>query len=43
MDPIKIVQIIEFILNLDINIPIIGIEKIIDKELAEQLKGKTQW
>ena len=43
MDPIKIVQIIEFILDLDINIPIIGIEKIIDEELENQLKGKTEW
>lgn len=43
MNPDVVVQMIDQILSLNVNIPIIGIEKIIDEELTEQLKGKTQW
>jgi hypothetical protein len=45
MDPIEIVNAMQYILNSTINIPIIGIEKINDIEMQEQLKdqhGKLQ-
>lgn len=40
MDPIHIVNIIKYVLESPINIPLVGIEKIIDKELEEQLHDK---
>ena len=42
MDPIEVVKIIKYILESPINIPIIGVEKIIDKEMEENLNGKLQ-
>jgi hypothetical protein len=42
MDPIEIVKIIEYVLKSPINIPIVGIEKIIDKETLEHLNAKLQ-
>jgi len=41
MDPEIIVQMISLILSIDINVPIIGIEKIVDSELEKILK-KTE-
>ncbi len=40
MDPIEIVKMIKYILESPISIPIVGIEKIIDKEMKEILNGK---
>lgn len=40
MDPKEIVNVIKFVLESPVNIPIIGIEKIIDKEMEEHLNGK---
>lgn len=40
MDPVEVAKIIRYILESPINIPIVGIEKIIDKEMKEQLNGK---
>lgn len=42
MDPIEIVKVIEYILNSNVNIPIVGIEKIVDKEMSEQLSKKEK-
>lgn len=42
MDPNEIVKIIKYALESPINIPIVGIEKIIDKEMKEHLNGKLQ-
>lgn len=41
MDPIEIVNIIKYILNAPIHIPIVGIEKIVDVEMRENLNGKV--
>lgn len=40
MDPKEIVDMIKYILHSPINIPIVGIEKIIDKEMEEHLNDK---
>jgi len=40
MDPEIIVQMVSKILSLEVNIPIIGIEKISDRDLEKKLKGK---
>lgn len=40
MDPNDIVKLIKYILESPVNIPIVGIEKIIDKELEEHLNAK---
>jgi hypothetical protein len=40
MDPVEIVKSIEFILESNVNIPIIGVEKINDIEMKEQLKKR---
>lgn len=42
MDPKEVVNIIKYILSSPINIPIVGIEKIIDIETEKQLNGKLQ-
>jgi hypothetical protein len=42
MDPAEIVNIIKYILLSPINIPIVGIEKIVDTEMKEQLNVKLQ-
>lgn len=38
MDPTEIVNVIKYVLNSKVNIPIIGVEKINDIEMEEQLK-----
>ena len=40
MDPAEIVKMIHYVIRSPINIPIVGIEKIIDKEMRENLNGK---
>lgn len=40
MDAREIVRMIQYVLESPINIPIVGIEKIIDKEMKENLNGK---
>lgn len=40
MDPYEVIKIIKYVLEAPINIPIIGLEKIIDKEMEEHLNGK---
>lgn len=40
MNPTEIVKAIEYVLNSSVNIPIIGIEKIVDNEMVEQLSKK---
>jgi hypothetical protein len=42
MDPTEIVSFIKYALQSPINIPIVGIEKIVDSELKENLNGKLQ-
>jgi hypothetical protein len=42
MDPAEIVNIIKYILESPINIPIVGIEKIVDAKMREQLNVKLQ-
>jgi hypothetical protein len=42
MDPMEIVKSIAYILDSNVNIPIIGIEKIIDSEMQTQLNKKVQ-
>lgn len=42
MDPAEIVKMIQYVLRSPINIPIIGIEKIIDKETSGHLNAKLQ-
>ena len=42
MDPAEVVNFIKYIITAPINIPIIGIEKINDKEMEEHLNGKLQ-
>lgn len=41
MDPDEVAKVIQYILNSNVNIPIIGIEKIIDSEMEKQLKVKN--
>ena len=41
MDPTEIVNAIKYVLNSSVNIPIIGVEKINDIEMQEQLKVKN--
>jgi NADP-dependent 3-hydroxy acid dehydrogenase YdfG len=41
MDPVEIVNAIKYVLSSKINIPIIGVEKINDIEMEEQLKVKN--
>jgi hypothetical protein len=40
MNPTEVVKAIEYVLNSIVNIPIIGIEKIVDNEMVEQLSKK---
>jgi hypothetical protein len=40
MDPMEIVRTINFVLESNVNIPIIGVEKINDTEMKKQLQGK---
>ena len=42
MDPVEIVKIIKYILESPINIPIVGVEKIVDKEMEDILNGRLQ-
>jgi hypothetical protein len=42
MDPIEIVKIIKYVLESPVNIPVIGIEKIIDKEMEEHINDRLQ-
>lgn len=42
MDPMEIVKSIAYILDSNVNIPVIGIEKIIDSEMKKQLSKKVQ-
>lgn len=41
MDPSEIVKAIDYVLKSNVNIPLIGIEKINDSEMQNQLKGKS--
>lgn len=43
MDPEEIIKAVVYVLNSKVNIPVIGIEKIDDKEMEANLKGKTTW
>ncbi len=43
MDPSEIVKTIEYILNSKVNIPLIGIEKIDDEEMKQQLSRRNEW
>lgn len=41
MDPAEIVNIIKYILNAPIHIPVVGVEKIVDVEMRKNLNGKV--
>jgi hypothetical protein len=43
MDPVEITKVIAYVLESKVNIPVIGIEKINDEEMKEQLARKNKW